>query len=91
MEYILMAAFGIPILMYLLTLFQEHCELFPVTNDAFDQQWPPIDDEEFLRHCPEDTPRHIALGVRKIVSKQLSIPYDQIYPEQRFIEDLKAD
>ena len=47
MEYFLMAAFVIPILMYLLTLFQEHCELFPVTNDAFDQEWPPISDENF--------------------------------------------
>ena len=34
MDYFLIVAFGIPILMYLLTLLQEHCELFAVTEVA---------------------------------------------------------
>ncbi|MDC0262173.1 hypothetical protein OAK47_03015 [Planctomycetaceae bacterium] len=61
------------------------------SHQDFDEQWPSIDDDEFLRRCAADTPPQIALGVRRIVSEQLSIPYQQIYPEQNFIDDLKAD
>ena len=95
MDYILLAAFVIPILMYLLTLFQEHypkqCELFPVTNDAFDQEWPPISDEEFLELCGSRTDPKIALKVREIVSKVSGIDENQIYPDQRLRHDLDLD
>lgn len=88
MGYFLMAAFGIPILMYLLTLFQEHCELFPVANDAFDQQWPPISDEEFLELCGPETDPRIALKVREIFSQISGVDEQQIYPDQRLMDDL---
>lgn len=88
MEYFLLAAFVIPILMYLLTLFQEHCELFPVTNDAFDQEWPPISDEEFLELCGPETDPKIALKVREIFSKISGVDENQIYPDQKLWDDL---
>lgn len=67
-----------------------HEPAVPVSTE-FDKQWPPISDEEFLERCPEGSSRDVALKVRKIVSDTLFIPYDQVYPEQRFVEDLKAD
>jgi len=88
MEYFLLAAFVIPILMYLLTLFQEHYELFPVTNDAFDQEWPPISDEEFLELCGPETDPKIALKVREIFSKISGVDENQIYPDQKLWDDL---
>ena len=91
MEYFLLAAFAIPILMYLLTLFQEHCELFPATNDAFDQEWPPISDEEFLELCGPETDPKIALKVREILSKVSGIEENQIYPDQRLVSDLDLE
>lgn len=54
----------------------------------FLEKWPAIDDDEFLRRCAPGTPRAIALGVRRMVSKHLNIPYEHIYPEQSFIDDL---
>ncbi len=35
--------------------------------------------------------RERALKVRRIISEQLGVDYDRIYPEQRFIEDLGCD
>ena len=29
--------------------------------------------------------------VRRIVSEQLGVDYDRVYPEQRFVEDLGCD
>ena len=55
----------------------------------FKEQWPPIDDEEFLRRCEPGTSQEIALKVRSIFSTCLGVPYEQIYPEQTF-EDLGA-
>ena len=54
----------------------------------FYKQWPAIDDEEFLRRCPAGTRREVALRARKIISQQLGIPYEHIYPEQDFVNDL---
>lgn len=54
----------------------------------FNENWPPIDDDEFVRRCPEGTDRETALKVRRIISEQLGVEYDQIYPEQSFVEDL---
>lgn len=52
------------------------------------REWPPIDDDEFMARCPPGANRAIALGVRSIVSEQLGVDYDRVYPEQRFVEDL---
>lgn len=54
----------------------------------FDQKWPPIDDDEFIRRCHSGVDRTVALRVRAIVAEQLGISYDQIYPEQNFVNDL---
>lgn len=51
----------------------------------------PMSDEEFIVACGPGTDPEVALGVRRIVSEKLSIPYEEIYPSHRFIEDLKAD
>ncbi len=55
---------------------------------GFHDKWPPISDEEFLSRCTPGIRRETALKVRRIVSEQLGIPYDQVYPEQNFIRDL---
>lgn len=57
----------------------------------FNDAWPPIDEDEFFKRCTPGTNRETALTVRKIIAEQLGIPYAQIYPEQRFVEDLNAD
>jgi len=50
-----------------------------------------ISDEEFLRRCTPGTSKEVALKVRRIVSEQLGVPYENIHPEHRFVEDLGAD
>ncbi len=54
----------------------------------FEATWPPIDDDEFVRRCSSGTSQETALKVRRIVAEQLGIPYDQVYPEQSFVNDL---
>lgn len=51
----------------------------------------PMSDEQFIAACGPGTDPEVALGVRRIVSEKLCIPYEEIYPSHRFIEDLKAD
>lgn len=51
----------------------------------------PISDDEFMRRCKPGTSREVALKVRRIVSDQLGIPYESVYPEHRLVEDLGAD
>lgn len=51
----------------------------------------PMSDEEFIAACGPGTDPEVALAVRRIVSEKLSIPYKEIYPSHRFIENLKAD
>ncbi len=64
--------------------------LLPNANNwrSFDQRFPPIDDEEFIRRCTLGVSRHVALGVRRIIAEQLGIEYERVYPEQRFVDDL---
>lgn len=57
----------------------------------FEEKWPAIDDDEFVRRCPTGTPREIALGVRRIVATHLNLPYEHLQPGQRFLDDLGAD
>jgi hypothetical protein len=60
------------------------------SETRFSERWPAIDDDEFVRRCPPGTDRNIALAVRRIVSTQLSIPYEHIHPEQNFVDDLNV-
>ncbi|MEO1614766.1 MAG: hypothetical protein AAFV88_02890 [Planctomycetota bacterium] len=63
----------------------------PFWTTKFNRRWPPISDDEFVARCPPGTGRDVALRVRRVISEQLGIPYDQIYPEQRFVDDLGCD
>lgn len=54
----------------------------------FNQQWPPIADDEFVRLCGPNTNREIALRVRKIIADWSGMPYERIHPEQDFVRDL---
>ena len=55
------------------------------------EKWPPITEDEFIRRCPPGVNRERALKVRRIISEQLGVDYDRVYPEQRFVEDLGCD
>ena len=55
------------------------------------EKWPPISDDEFIRRCPPGVDRERALKVRRIISEQLGVDYDGVYPDQRFVEDLGCD
>ena len=57
-------------------------------SSSFNERWPPIFDDGFLARCSPGTTRETALRVRRIISEQLGVPYDQIYPEQDFVNDL---
>ncbi|MCC9629387.1 hypothetical protein LOC68_13375 [Blastopirellula sp. JC732] len=50
----------------------------------------PISEDEFIRRCGPGVNRERGLKVRRIVSQQLGVDYDRVYPEQRFVEDLGA-
>ncbi len=68
-------------------------DTFPdqVDTPKFPDRFPPISDCEFMALCPPGTRPEIALRVRRIVSEQLGIDYDCIYPSSRFVEDLGCD
>lgn len=55
------------------------------------KKWPPISEDEFIRRCSPGVDRERALKVRRIISEQLGVDYDRVYPEQRFVEDLGCD
>ncbi len=55
------------------------------------EKWPPISEDEFIRRCSPGVDRERALKVRRIISEQLGVDYDRVYPEQRFVEDLGCD
>jgi hypothetical protein len=61
-----------------------------INGTAFKKKWPAISDDEFVKRCAPGTRRETALKVRRIVSKQLGLPYDHIYPEQNFVNDLEC-
>lgn len=54
-------------------------------------RWPPISDDEFIRCCSPGVNRERALKVRRIISEQLGVDYERVYPEQRFVEDLGCE
>lgn len=57
-------------------------------QQQFDNQWPPIPEDEFLAKCPPGTSRETALRVRKIIAEQIGVPYERIHPDQDFADDL---
>lgn len=57
----------------------------------FKEKWPPISEDEFIRRCSPGGNRERALKVRRIISEQLGIDYDRVYPEQEFVKDLGCD
>lgn len=65
------------------------CLLAPDSPPPFsEEEWPAISEDEFIDRCPPGTDRDIALKIREIISNQLGIPYDHVYPEQEFVRDL---
>lgn len=60
-------------------------------SKAFDGQFPPISDAEFVARCSPGTSPEVALKVRRIVADHLAVEYDRIRPSTRFIEDIGAD
>jgi hypothetical protein len=59
-------------------------------NAKFNDRYPPIDDKQFICRCSPGVNPQIALRVRRIVSEQLGIEYERIYPEQSFVRDLNC-
>jgi len=57
----------------------------------FEEQFPPISDEEFMALCDPGTNPAIALKVRRIISDQLGVEYERIYPSSSFVNDLGAE
>lgn len=57
----------------------------------FNERFPPIDDDEFVRRCGPGVNRDVAIRVRRIVSEQLGIEYERVYPDQKFVDDLYCD
>lgn len=49
-----------------------------------------VTDEEFLAAVPFATPEK-ALRIRAIISDQLDVPLHDLHPNDRFVEDLRAD
>ncbi|MEK6235851.1 MAG: hypothetical protein N2C14_14170 [Planctomycetales bacterium] len=72
----------------LIVLFVASWLLHQRNQRLFLEQWPPIDDDEFMRRCSPGTKRKTALAVRRIVSEHSGVPYERVYPEQSFVNDL---
>jgi hypothetical protein len=64
--------------------------MISVLRQSFEmsKKWPPIDDDEFIRRCHPGVNRDVAIRVRQIVSEQLGVQYECVYPEQNFVDDL---
>jgi hypothetical protein len=68
------------------------CALWSLLErSAFNGRFPPISDDEFMALCPSGTNRRVALKVREIVSRQLGVEYERIYPSSSYVNDLGAD
>ena len=76
----------------LLAIFYLVCTCFDQHQAVnFAEEWPSIDEDEFVRRCPPGVRRETALKVRKVISESLDVPYDQIYPEHSLIDDLGCE
>jgi hypothetical protein len=60
-------------------------------NRVFQERFPPMSDEEFVRACGPGTNPDIALRVRRIVSESLGVDYERIHPSSSFVNDLGAE
>ena len=49
-----------------------------------------VSDEEFIAACSSQKPE-IALRIRAIIADQLDVPEQYLQPDDRFVEDLRAD
>jgi hypothetical protein len=58
---------------------------------AFDKDFPPISDAEFLARCTPGVNPEVALKVRRMFADFLGVEYERIYPSSRIAEDLGAD
>jgi hypothetical protein len=67
------------------------CAVRQRDRERFNEQFPPISDDEFIARCSPGTNPKVALKVRRIVADCLGVEYDRIYPSSRFVEDLGAD
>jgi hypothetical protein len=81
----------LPLLAVLLTAFIAILLHHRITTKRFNERFPPIDDDEFMRRCAPGVSRDVALRVRRIISNSLGIEYERIHPEQSFVNDLGAD
>jgi hypothetical protein len=57
----------------------------------FQERFPPMSDEEFVRECGPGTNPQIALRVRRIVADQLGVEYERVHPSSSFANDLGAE
>ena len=79
------------ILAVLAAVFALGCILERQRRIEIRKKFPPLTDDEFVKRCGLGTDPEVALKVRGIISEQLNIPREEIYPEHRFIDDLHAD
>ena len=81
----------LPIVVVLLAAFLACLFHHRITTKRFNERFPPIDDDEFMRRCAPGVSRDVALRVRRIISHSLGIEYERIYPEQSFVNDLDVN
>lgn len=84
----LMAIVVASLLDYLLARHEQHAI---AENVLTIEKFPPIDDDEFIRRCRPGVNRDVALKVRRIISQQLEIEYNRVYPDQNLFSDLGCD
>ena len=58
---------------------------------AFKERFRPLSDAEFVARCTPGTDPHIALRVRRVLSEDLNIDPEDIYPSSRLVDDLGAE
>ena len=74
-----------------ITAFILLARLSKIASDDWNRRWPPISEDEFMERLPPGTDRSVALRTRLIIAEQLGVEYDQVYPEQNFVNDLGCD
>jgi hypothetical protein len=54
--------------------------------EEYEEKYPPISDEEFLRRCSPDVRPDVALQVRGIIADVFGVERENIHPETNLIE-----
>ncbi len=85
---ILFLSVGIGLSRFFVLVIREGWESYK-RGKQYSEAHPPISDEEFLRLCGPDVDPMIALKVRAIISEQLCLKKEDIYPDTTW-EDLGA-